>query len=85
MISSTRPNDRGSYHDRPRLAWLREGDTILTEKTFLAKESKEWQTQDPFDWKKSRCLCRSEQRQGYQLLPPAGMQVKKVRSRQKPG
>src|SRR6266850_1371479 len=58
--------DRGSHHDRRVSHRLREGEASSQRKRpSWRKNQKEWQAQDPYDWKESRCLCRSERRQGY--------------------
>src|SRR5437660_3109240 len=58
--------DRDSHHDRRVSHRLREGETSSQRKRpSWRKNQKEWQAQDPYDWEESRCLCRSEQRQGH--------------------
>jgi len=40
-----------------RLGIASEGENHLGEKTSGERHQKEWQAQDPYDGKKSRCLC----------------------------
>src|SRR4029077_18692672 len=57
--------DGDSHHDRRVSLRLREGETSSQRKRpTWRKHQEEWQAQDPYHWKKSRCVCRSEQRQG---------------------
>src|SRR5712671_4359633 len=58
--------DRDGHHDRRVSHRLREGEASSQRKRpSWRTNQKEWQAQDPYDGEESRCLSRSEQRQGH--------------------